>query len=169
VTAASEQELRAATAQALIGGFADWAIVDLSSPEPEARSVAGQESGPRAAAAQAALAALPARSCPIIVSAMAQQTPLVQAVVADPAELGVLPDGRPVGEIIDAGSCAVVPVTVDGVARGAITIVRSRSGPKITFLELSVLAHIGDLAAGAITRLQATRRPLAARRWRAQP
>ncbi|HEX9065886.1 MAG TPA: hypothetical protein VF843_12320, partial [Streptosporangiaceae bacterium] len=34
VTAASEPELRAGTALALVGGFADWAIVDLSAWGP---------------------------------------------------------------------------------------------------------------------------------------
>lgn len=165
VTAATENELSAGTAQALVGGFADWAIVDLAPWGPDARSVARHESGAPAAALEP-LAAVPARSCPVIVSAMAQRTPLVQAAMADPAELGVLPDGRPVSEVLEAGSCAVGPVTVDGVARGAITIVRSRSRPKITFLELSVLAHIADLAAGTITRLQAAKRPQAARRRR---
>ena len=168
VAAATEKDLSAGTAQALVGGFADWAIVDLAPWGPDARSVAGHESGAPATAALEPLAAVSARSCPMIVSAMAQRTPLVQAAMPDPAELGVLPDGRPVSEVLEAGSCAVGPVTVDGVARGAITIVRSRSRPKITFLELSVLAHIADLAAGTITRLQAAKRPQAARRWRFQ-
>ncbi len=167
VAASSERELAAGMAQALVGGFADWAIVDLAPWGPEARSVAGHDPGLSAATLEP-LAAVPARSCPMIVSAMAQRTPLVQAAMADPAELGVLPDGRPVTEVLKAGSCAVGPVTADGVARGAITIVRSRSRPKITFLELSVLAHIADLAAGTISRLQAAARPQAARRWRFQ-
>ena len=166
VAASSRRELRAGVARALVGGFADWAVVDLSPWGPDARSVAGHDAGPLA---PPALAAVPAGSCPMIVSAMAQRTPLVQAAMADPAELGVLPDGRPVSDALEAGSCAVVPVTVDGVARGAITIVRSRSHPKITFLELSVLAHIADLAAGTITRLQAAALPQAARGWRFQP
>lgn len=162
VTAASERELRAGTAHALTGGFADWAIVDLPPWGQDARSVAASEQDPELTAA---LAALPAQGCPMIVSAMAQRTPLVAAALADPDELGVLADGRPVAQALAAGSCAVGPVTVDGAAGGAITIVRSRSHPEITFLELSVLAHIADLAAGAIRRLREAKPP-PARTWR---
>jgi hypothetical protein len=169
VAAGSERELRAGTAQALVGSFADWAIVDLSPWGPDARSVAGREVGPEALAVLAPLAGLRAESCPVILSAMTQRTPLVQAAMADPAELGVLPDGRPVSAALNVGSCAVGPLTVDGMARGAITIVRSRSRPEITFLELSVLSHIADLTAGAVARLGSAQRPPGARRWRFQP
>jgi GAF domain-containing protein len=77
----------------------------------------------------------------------------VQAEIADSSELGVLPDGQRVAEALSAGSYAVSPITVSGRALGAITIVRDRSSPPVTFLELNVLAHIADLAAAAIERL----------------
>jgi GAF domain-containing protein len=157
VAAKNERELQTGTARALVGGFADWSFVDLSPSSAQSRSVAAAaERDPDTAAA---LATVQARSCPVIASAMDQRTPLVQAIMADPADLGALPDGRLVSAAVDAGSCAVAPVTVNGVARGAVTIVRSRSRPNITFMELSVLAHIADLAAGAIMRLQAAQRP----------
>lgn len=164
VAAASEQELGTGIARSLIGEYADWAIVDLSAGGMAARSVAGPEVGPRTAAAVARLTALPAHACPMIASAMAQQTPLVRAELADSAEIGKLPDGRPASSVIEAGSCAVGPVTVNGVARGAITIVRSRSRSEVTFLELSVLAHIADLAGAAVARLEAAKPP-PTRRW----
>lgn len=156
VAARSKQELSTGTADALlVGEFADWSIVDLAPESEHARSVAAIEPDQRAAAA---LSALGPRSCPMIESAMARRTPLVQATLADPAELGMLPDGRPVSEALNAGSWAVAPVTVDGLARGAVTIVRNRTRPRVTFLELSVLAHIADLAAEAMMRLQAAQR-----------
>jgi GAF domain-containing protein len=164
VAAESETELGTGIARSLIGEYADWAIVDLSAGGLPARSVVGPDAGPQAVAAAARLTALPAHACPMIASAMSQQTPLVRAAMTDRAELGVLPDGRPVSAVIEAGSCAVGPVTVDGVASGAITIVRSRSRPEVTFLELSVLAHIADLAGAAVARLQAAKPP-SARRW----
>jgi GAF domain-containing protein len=164
VAAPNEPELGSGIARSLIGEYADWAIVDLSPDGRAARAVAGPETGPRAAAAVARLAALPAHACPMIASAMNQQTPLVQAALAGSAELGQLTDGQSVSSLLDAGSCAVGPVAVNGVARGAITIVRSRSRPDITFLELSVLAHIADLAGAAVARLQAAKPP-PARRW----
>lgn len=62
----------------------------------------------------------------------------------------------------DAGGfLRVGPLTVNSAVRGAITIVRSRSRPKITFLELSVLEHIAELAGGAVARLRAAGRPQA--------
>ena len=154
VAATAERDLQAGTADALTGRFADWVIVDLAPWGPAARSVAGSRRDPELVAA---VASLPVHSCPLIVSAMTQRTPLVQASMADPAELGVLPDGRRVAEALGAGSCAVGPVSVDDVAIGAITIVRGRSEPHVTFLELSVLAHIADLAAAAIERLSEPR------------
>lgn len=157
VSAKNEESLRTGIARALVGTFADWSIVDLSpSGSEQSRSVAAAEPDRHTIPA---LTALAPRSCPVIASAMDQRTPLVQAVMADPADLGVLPDGRPVSVTLDASSCAVGPITLNGVARGAVTIVRSRCRPSITFLELSVLAHIADLAARAIMRLRETPRP----------
>jgi GAF domain-containing protein len=161
VAATAERDLQSATADALSGHFADWVFVDLAPWGPDSRSVAGRRPDPELVAA---VANLPVHSCPSIVSAMAQRTPLVQAAMADPAELGILPDGRRVAEALAAGSFAVGPITVDDVAIGAITIVRRRTQPHVTFLELNVLAHIADLAATAIMRLSGPRRPLGGRR-----
>jgi GAF domain-containing protein len=163
VAATGERDLQAGTADALTGRFADWVIVDLAPWGPGSRSVAGSRYDPGLAAA---VAKLPVHSCPLIVSAMTQRTPLVQASMADPAELGILPDGRRVAEALGAGSYAVGPVSVDDVSIGAITIVRRRTELHVTFLELSVLAHIADLAAAAIERLSERRRLPGARRRR---
>jgi GAF domain-containing protein len=160
-SATAEADLMAATADALAGQFADWVIVDLApeSHEPQARgtrSVAGRYPQPRLASA---VARLPLADCPLTVSAMEQRTPRVQASIADPAELGVLPDGQRVADVLGAGSYAVSPITVSGSPLGAITIVRDRSRPPVTFLELSVLAHIADLTAAAIERFEAGETP----------
>src|SRR5260221_6255193 len=106
-----------------------------------------------AAAVAATVAELSVRVCPMIVSAMAQRTPLVRASMADPAELGILPGGQRVVDAFAAGSYAVSPIMAGESAIGAITIVRGNSQPHVTFLELNVLAHIADLTAGAIERL----------------
>ena len=70
-----------------------------------------------------------------------------------PPNSGYFPTGQRVAEALGAGSCATSPITVCGVALGAITIVRDRTRPPVTFLELNVLGHIADLAAAAIERL----------------
>ena len=75
-----------------------------------------------------AVAGLPVADCPLTVSAMRQRTPRVQASIADPAELGVLPDGQRVVDALGAGSYAVSPITVCGSPLGAITIVRDSPG-----------------------------------------
>lgn len=152
VAATAEADLMAGTADALAGPFADWVIFDLVPGSHGARSVAGRRAQPGLASA---VAGLPTSDCPLTVSAMDQRTPLVQAWIADPAELGVLPDGQRVVEALGAGSYAVSPITAGGAVLGAITIVRDKSRPPVTFLELSVLAHIADLAAAAIERLDA--------------
>ena len=161
VAATEQADLVAGTADALAGQFADWVIVDILPADQGmrghgTRSVAGRRSRPDLASA---VAGLHTADCPLTVSAMAQRTPRVQAAIADPAELGVLPDGQRVTEALGAGSYAISPITVGGSALGAITIVRDRSRPPVTFLELSVLAHIADLAAAAIERLETGRRP----------
>jgi GAF domain-containing protein len=163
--ATAERDLLADTAEALAGRLADWVIVDFAARGPASRTVAGRRHQPELATA---LAELPARSCPMIVSAMSQRTPLVQAAMDDPAELGILPGGRRVADALGAGSYAVSPLTVDESAIGAITIVRSRSRPNVTFLELSVLAHVADLAASAIGRLRRAGGPAGAGRRRNQ-
>jgi GAF domain-containing protein len=163
--ATAERDLLADTAEALAGRLADWVIVDFAARGPAFRTVAGRGHQPELATA---LAELPARSCPMIISAMSQRTPLVQAAMADPAELGILPGGRRVADALGAGSYAVSPLTVGESAIGAITIVRGRSRPNVTFLELSVLAHVADLAASAIGRLRRTGGPAASGRRRNQ-
>jgi len=140
----------ASTADALAGAFADWVIVDLAPAGHGSRSVAGRESRPELATA---VAEVEVSDCPLTVCAMDQRTPLVQAEIADSDELGLLPDGQRVADALRAGSYAVSPITVCGRALGAITIVRDRSSPPVTFLELNVLAHVTDLAAAAIERL----------------
>jgi GAF domain-containing protein len=152
VAATAERDLMADTADALAGSFADWVIVDLDAAgQEQSRSVAGRRAQPGLATA---VAELPVSGCPVTVSAMEQCTPLVQASIDDPGELGVLADGQRVAEALGAGSYAVSPITVCGQPLGAITIVRDRSRPPVTFLELSVLEHIADLAGAAVERLE---------------
>jgi GAF domain-containing protein len=151
VAATDERNLLQGTADALTGHFADWVIVDVSARRQASRWVAGRGDEPRLAAA---VAGLSVNGCPMIVSAMEQRTPLVRASIADPAELGVLPDGRRVADAFGAGSCAVSPLMAGESAIGSITIVRGDSQPHVTFLELNVLAHIADLTAAAIERLR---------------
>jgi GAF domain-containing protein len=151
VAATDERNLLEGTADALTWHVADWAIVDVSARRHASRWVAGRGDEPRLAAA---VAGLSVNGCPMIVSAMEQRTPLVRAPIADPAELGVLPDGRGVADAFGAGSCAVSPIMAGENAIGSITIVRGDSQPHVTFLELNVLAHIADLTAAAIERLR---------------
>lgn len=151
VAATDEQNLLEGTAHALTGHFADWVIVDVSARPQASRWVAGRRHEPRLATA---VAGLSVNGCPMIVSAIEQRTPLVRASIADPAELGVLPDGRRVADAFGAGSCAVSPIMAGDSAIGSITIVRGDSQPHVTFLELNVLAHIADLTAAAIERLR---------------
>jgi GAF domain-containing protein len=150
VAATAERDLLAATADALTGYFADWVIVDVSAWGQASRSVTGRRHEHELTSA---VAELSVHGCPMIVSAMEQRTPLVQASMADPAELGILPDGRRVADAFGAGSYAVSPIMADESAIGAITIVRGKSQPHVTFFELNVLAHIADLTAAAIERL----------------
>jgi GAF domain-containing protein len=150
VAATGEPDLMASTAEALADAFADWVIVDLPSARHASRSVAGSRSRPDIAAA---VAGLEMTDSPVTILAVDRCTPLVQAEIADSSELGVLPDGQRVADALGAGSYAVSPIAVSGRALGAITIVRDRSSPPVTFLELNVLSHITDLAAAAIGRL----------------
>lgn len=151
VAATVVHDLLAGTAHAVAAHFACWAIVDLSAPDQPARSVASPRD--EAADMAASLARLPLAGCPLIVSAINQRTPLVRASVTDPAELGILPDGRRVADVIGAGSYAVSPIAAGGTPLGAITVVRHRAQRPVTFLELNVLGHIADLAAAATERL----------------
>jgi len=151
VAATVERDLLERTADALTGPFADWVIVDVAAWQEASRWVAGRGDEARLAAA---VAGLSADGCPVIVLAMEQRTPLVRASMTDPAELGLLPDGRRVADAFGAGSCAVSPIMAGESAIGSITIVRGETQPHVTFLELNVLAHIADLTAAAIERLR---------------
>jgi hypothetical protein len=150
VAATGERDLLEGTAHALTGLFADWVIVDVSPWRQASRWVAGRWDEPGLATA---VAGLSVGRCPMIVSAMDRRTPLVQASMTDPAELGILPDGRRVADAFGASSYAVSPIMAGESAIGSITIVRGVSQPHVTFLELNVLAHIADLTAAAIERL----------------
>ncbi len=131
------------------------AVHDLLAGTRPSRSVAARDHDPELATS---LARLPLAGCPVIVAAMHQRTPLVQASMTDSAELGILPDGRRVADVLGAGSYAVSPITIGNAPVGAITVVRGRMQRPVTFLELNVLARIADLAAAAIERLDGRER-----------
>src|SRR5260221_5057727 len=123
VAATAQRDLLAGTADALTGRFADWVIVDVSPLGPASRSVAGSRCEPELAAA---VAELSVRGCPMIVSAMAQRTPLVRASMADPAELGILPGGQRGVDAFAAGSYDFRPSTCGARAFRAFTILPGR-------------------------------------------
>jgi hypothetical protein len=146
--ATTEEQLRADSADALAGSFADWAFVDLDGSRP-VRAVAARH--PDLALA-ALLAGMSAEECPLIASAMWRAAPVVTG-LDDESLLGLLPGGRPVATTLGARSAAVAPVLNDGAARGAITIVRCTDHPDAGFVELGVLSQIADLTNAAVTRL----------------
>jgi hypothetical protein len=146
--ATAVNQLRADCAGALVGSFADWALVDWSGGRP-ARVVAAHRGDPALAAL---LARVPAQECPLIRSAMQRCAPVVAA-AADGGSLGRLPCGRQVTGALGASSAAVAPVVSEGVARGAVTIVRCTGSPGIAFVELGILSQIADLASAAGYRL----------------
>ncbi len=148
--AATRADLLSGIATALRGYFADWDIVDLSLRGQASRSVA---SGSGEAGLAAALEHLPPSCSPPIASAMRRRTPVVQPLVTDQAELGVLPDGRGVVAALGAGSYAVGPIVSGRRALGAITIIRDEGRAPVSFLELAVLAHVGELTEGALKRM----------------
>jgi hypothetical protein len=151
--ATAEAQLRQDSASALVGPFADWAFVDLLRP-PWARAVAARDPDPELAGL---LLAVTASECPLITSAMQRCTPVVTAVTDDDEPLlGTLPGGRTVLgvlDVLDACFAAAAPIMNGPDARGAITIVRSAGHPGIGFVELGVLAQIGDLTNAAVERL----------------
>jgi GAF domain-containing protein len=138
-------------AEALSGKFADWVFVDFLSSPPR-RAVSAREPDP---ALLAALGEVAAQSCPVISSVVRRGTPEVRASIDDEWMLGGLPDGRPVAAVIGARSVAVGPIIADDGACGAITVVRSRIGPRLGFRELGILSQIGRLAGVAAERLRA--------------
>jgi hypothetical protein len=146
--ATTVSQLGADCADALVGSFADWALVDWGSGRP-ARAVAADRPDPALADL---LAEVSAEECPLIRSAMRRCAPLVAA-AADDDSLGRLPCGRQVTGALGASSAAVAPVVSQGVARGAVTIVRCPGSPGVAFVELGVLSQIADLAGAAGRRL----------------
>ncbi len=150
VTAVAEAQLHSTMAEALSGKFADWVFVDFLSSPPR-RAVSARDPDPGLVAA---LGEVAARSCPVISSAVSRCTPEVRASIDDEWMLGGLPDGRPVASVIGARSVAVGPILAGGGACGAITVVRSRVGPRLGFRELGILSQIGRLAGVAAERLR---------------
>jgi hypothetical protein len=146
--ATTVNQLAADCAGALVGSFADWALVDWGGVRP-ARAVAAHHPDPALAAL---LARARAEECPLIRSAMLRCAPLV-AVAADGESLGRLPCGRQVSGALSASSAAVAPVVSQDIARGAVTIVRCGGSPGIAFVELGVLSQIADLTSAAGRRL----------------
>ena len=117
----------------------------------------------------AALGEIPAQSCPVISSAVSRCTPEVRASIDDEWMLGGLPDGRPVARSSAPARSRSGPILAGGGACGAITVVRSRVGPRLGFRELGILSQIGRLAGVAAERLRslartAITRPLSAAR-----
>ncbi len=151
VTAVAETQLRSTMAEALSGKFADWVFVDFLSSPPR-RAVSAREPDPGLVAA---LGEVAAQSCPVISSAVSRCTPEVRASIDDEWMLGGLPDGRAVASVIGARSVAVGPILAGDGACGAITVVRSRVGPRLGFRELGILSQIGRLAGVAAERLRA--------------
>ncbi len=147
--AITEEELQADSADALAGSFADWAFVDLDGSRPTRTVAAGHPD----LALATLLADVPAHECPLIASAMSRCAPVVTGLDDDESMLGRLPGGSPVVTAIGAHSAAVAPVLNEGVARGAITIVRCADHPDAGFVELGVLSQIADLTNAAVTRL----------------
>ena len=150
VTAVAETQLRSTMADALSGRFADWVFVNFLSTPPR-RAVSAREPDPGLVAA---LGEVAAQSCPVISSAVSRCTPEVRASIDDEWMLGGLPDGRAVASVIGARSVAVGPILAGDGACGAITVVRSRVGPRLGFRELGILSQIGRLAGVAAERLR---------------
>lgn len=149
--ATAEAQLRQDSAGALVGPFADWVFIDLLGAR-WARAVAARDPDPALAGL---LLAVSAPECPLITSAMQRGTPVVapSAEHDDESLLGQLPGGRTVIGAIGACSAATAPVMNAGTARGAITIVRGAGRPAVGFVELGVLAQIGELTNAAVERL----------------
>jgi hypothetical protein len=147
--ATAGEQLRAQTADALAGPFADWAFADLGDGPPW-RAVAARRPDPRLAAL---LTAVGRAECPLITSALEHGAPLLASPVEGESLLGRLPDGRPVIGVLGAHSAVVAPLISEGSARGAITIVRCVGSPAAGFVDLGVLSQIADLTCAAVTRL----------------
>jgi hypothetical protein len=147
--ATAGEQLRAQTADALAGPFADWAFVDLGDGPPW-RAVAARRPDPRLAPA---LTAAGRAECPLITSALQYRAPLLASPVEGESLLGRLPDGRPVIGVLGAHSAVVAPLVSEGCTRGAITIVRCAGSPAPGFVDLGVLSQIADLTCAAATRL----------------
>jgi hypothetical protein len=149
--AISEPDLLQSLADALAGQFADWVIVDLVSDAEASRAVASRLPAPLLSRA---LAAASPQACPLVLDAMTRNTPAVCASVNDPRLLGALADGRAVADALHAQSAAVGPISAEGSACGAITIVRGPERPYVRFGELQTLSRVAELAAAAMGRLR---------------
>ena len=147
--ATAGERLRAQTADALAGPFADWAFVDLGDGPPR-RAVAARRPDPRLATV---LTAVGWAECPLITSALQHRAPLLASPVEGDSLLGRLPDGRAVIDVLGAHSAVAAPLVSEGSARGAITIVRCAGSPAASFVDLGVLSQITDLTCAAVARL----------------
>jgi len=147
--ATAGERLRAQTADALAGPFADWAFVDLGDGPPR-RAVAARRPDPRLATV---LTAVGWAECPLITSALQHRAPLLASPVEGDSLLGRLPDGRAVIDVLGAHSAVAAPLVSEGSARGAITIARCAGSPAAGFVDLGVLSQVADLTCAAVTRL----------------
>jgi len=147
--ATAGEQLRAQTADALAGPFADWAFVDLGDGPPW-RAVAARRPDPWLTDV---LSAVGRAECPLVTSALEHGAPLLAAPADDESLLGRLPDGRPVIGVLGVHSAVVAPLVSEGSARGAITIARCAGSPAAGFVDLGVLSQVADLTCAAVTRL----------------
>ena len=147
--ATAGERLRAQTADALAGPFADWAFVDLGDGPPW-RAVAARRTDPRLATV---LTAVGWAECPLITSALQHRAPLLASPMEGDSLLGRLPDGRAVIDVLGAHSAVAAPLVSEGSASGAITIVRCAGSPAAGFVDLGVLSQVADLTCAAVTRL----------------
>lgn len=155
--AITEPDLLQSLADALVGQFADWAIVDLVDlvgDTDASRAVASRLPAPLLSKA---LAAASPQACPLVRDAMTRNTPAVCASLDDPRLLGALADGRTVADALHAQSAAVGPISAEGGACGAITIVRGPERPYVRFGELQTLSRVAEFAAAAMGRLRRRR------------
>ena len=70
------------------------------------------------------------------------------------ATLGELPRGGPVADGLGARSAAVGPIVAATGGRGAITVVRCGTQPRLGFRELGILSQIGELTGAAADRVR---------------
>ncbi|HWG60328.1 MAG TPA: hypothetical protein VG253_01330 [Streptosporangiaceae bacterium] len=151
VEASAEQGLLSGTATALQGRFADWAFVDLIDGQHAARAVAARDRDP---GLEVGLSQIAAHACPLISLALRRCTPVLRQARPDDPMLGSLPGGRTVSDAIGARFVACGPIIIDGAACGAVTVARSKNSWPLGFLELGVMALVGELAGAAAQRIR---------------